>query len=235
MDLQQQSRPIKHDGFTLVELLIATSILMVVLGTAMYGYQLYQKQWQRNLSHIQQNYQQLRRFELVSSALHGIVPYMVRHKDGHSFYFLGREEGFTAVTTNPVFKPGFPAVIRVFREHNPDGSYRLVYEEASLSEAPLITPEQQLPFTHRLVVIEQEKSLTFSYYTQPDLLGSIELSDDGESAQIIYKWLTEHDALTAKTHPQRIIINISGFVWQLQVADRSRTLFNRASRELEAL
>lgn len=234
MEQTQQPRSVNSGGFTLVELLIATSILMVVLATAMYGYQLYQRQWQRNLSHIQHNYQQFRSFELVSSALQGIVPYMVRHQDSHSFYFLGKEEGFTAVTVNPVFTPGFPAVIRVFRERQTDGRYRLVYEEASLSGAALITPEQQLPFAHRLVFAEQQTSVVFSYYTQPDLINSIDVSDDGESAEIIYKWLNEHDALTAKTHPQLIMINISGFTWQLQVADRSRTLFNRAVKDLEA-
>lgn len=234
MDTSQQSHPVRNRGFTLVELLIATSILMIVLATAMYGYQLYQKQWQRNLSHIQHNYQQLRSFELLSAALQGIVPYMVKQKDSHSFYFLGREEGFTAVTISPVFKPGFPAVIRVFRERQPDGYYRLVYEEASLSEAPLVKPEQQLPFTHRLVVSEQEKSLVFSYYTQPDLQNSVQLNEDGEFGKIIYQWLPTHDALTAKTHPQRILINISGFAWQLSVADRSRTLFNRAIKDMEA-
>lgn len=233
MDSTKRIRRVAAAGFTLVELLIATSILLVVLATAMYGYQLYQAQWQRNLSKIDNGFQQLRRYDLVSTALHGIVPYMVASNQQQSFYFLGRTEGFTAVTVAPVFNPGAPAVIRVFKEIRPDGKYQLVYEEASLAEAPLVYAEQQLPFAHRLVVSEDQLSIEFSYFTETVLDINQRIDDAGNFLKTNYQWLPEHDALISRTHPVRVSINLSGFNWQLPVAERTQSLLNRSDRSLD--
>lgn len=238
MDSTKRIRRVAAAGFTLVELLIATSILLVVLATAMYGYQLYQAQWQRNLSKIDNGFQQLRRYDLVSTALHGIVPYMVASNQvaadqQQSFYFLGRTEGFTAVTVAPVFNPGAPAVIRVFKEIRPDGKYQLVYEEASLAEAPLVNAQQQLPFAHRLVVSEDQLSIEFAYYTEAVSDINQRIDENGNFLKTNYQWLPEHDALIKRIHPVQISINLSGFNWQLPVAERTQSLLKRSDRSLD--
>ena len=66
--------------------------------------------------------------------------------DRPGFYFLGREEGLTLVTSSPVFSPEQIAVIRVFREPASDGRWNLVYEEAPLTGVLLRRSDQTLPF-----------------------------------------------------------------------------------------
>src|SRR5690606_5510364 len=127
-------------------------------------YQLYTETWKRDLSRIDNTFAQFRYFELALDAMQAILPLAVTDSGARAYYFLGREEGFTAVTYAPVYHIGFPAVIRVFREQNDNGSFRLVYEEASLQHTVLKDAGQNLPFSYRQVVADNLTALTFSYY-----------------------------------------------------------------------
>ena len=138
-------------GFTLIELLIAMSIMLMMLVLAATAYQLYTDSWKRDLSKVEQRYQTFRGTELLLDAIQATLPLSVTNQGGRAYYFLGREEGFTAVTYAPIHQTGSPAVIRVFRELNDNGRFKLVYEEASLVNTVLKDADQVLPFSYRAV------------------------------------------------------------------------------------
>jgi prepilin-type N-terminal cleavage/methylation domain-containing protein len=230
---QKPYRKLNH-GFTLIELLIATSILLLMMSLAMLSYQLFQRSWQQELSSIRTHYQTFRTNDLVSEALHGVIPYLVRSEDQYGFYFLGKEEGFTAVTDSAVFAAGELAVFRLFRERQNDGRFQLVYEEALLKGIQLVDASQNLPFQHRMVVSRDQKFINFSYYTQPGLADGVRVDEMTGDVSIVLKWLQQHDGIQSKTHPQLVKIDLSGFAWQVQVPSRSTTLRNRLNAETEA-
>lgn len=233
MGQQKPNRKLNR-GFTLIELLIATSILLLMMSLAMLSYQLFQRTWQKELSHITESYQKLRTNEMISEALHGVIPYLVRQDEQYGFYFLGREEGFTAVTDSAVFAAGQPAVFRLFRERQNDGLYQLVYEEALLTDTQLVEATQNLPFEHRIIVSRDQKYVNFSYYTQPSLTGGVRVDEMTGDVSIVLQWLAAHDGINSKTHPQLIKVDLSGFAWQVQVPSRSTTLQNRLNAATEA-
>jgi prepilin-type N-terminal cleavage/methylation domain-containing protein len=219
-------------GFTLVELLIAMTIMLVMLVLAATAYQLYNDSWQRDLSKIERSYQSFRYHELMLDAMQGILPLAVTDQGSRAFYFLGREEGFTAVSYAPIFNSAYPAVIRVFRETNADGSYRLVYEEASLQHVVLKSAEQNLPFSRRQVIVNNVSELSFRYFGWKDIdLRMAAMGDINVSLREKPEWFEEYDSLSRRLHPQKIQIVIADFPLEFAIPDRSR--LNISIEEME--
>lgn len=219
-------------GFTLVELLIAMSIMLAMLVLAATAYQLYTDSWQRDLSKIEQTYQNFRYNELLLDAMQAALPLAVTDQGSLAYYFLGREEGFTAVTYSPIFSIGYPAVIRVFREVNDSGNYRLVYEEASLQHTLLKSAGQPLPFNKRKVIYSDLSSLEFSYYGWQDSTARMASFDEfNVNVDTSPRWFSEYDALSRRLHPQKIKIVMSGFTLEFTIPDRSRLTISREETE----
>ena len=219
-------------GFTLVELLIAMSIMLAMLVLTATAYQLYTDSWQRDLSKIERSYQNFRYNELLLDAMQAILPLAVTDQGSRAYYFLGREEGFTAVTYSPIFQSGYPAVIRVFRETNDDGSHSLVYEEASLQYVVLKSADQTLPFSRRQVILNDLSALSFSYFGWKDLdLKMAAMGDINVSLTEKPQWFEEYDALSRRLHPQTIKIVIADFALEFAIPDRSR--LNVSPEEIE--
>lgn len=214
---------VKQRGFTLIEMLISATLLMIVLGTAMYGYQLYMQFWHKEEAQQSIRFDSYRNSDLLYTALRGIVPYAVQRKQAYAFYFLGRDDGFTAVTQSPIFNPGALAVIRVFRETTTQGGLQLVYEEASLRSMLLIDAEQELPFSHRLVITTALTQLEFRYQQT-----SNEINDTfPEQLVRVRKWLPEFDGLLLGTHPTKIKLTVNSLVIDIEVPDRQNLLLQR--------
>lgn len=213
----------KQRGFTLIEMLISATLLMIVMGTAMYGYQLYMQFWHKEEAQQSIRFDAYRNSDLFYTAMRGIVPYAVQSDQIYAFYFLGRDDGFTAVTQSPIVNPGALAVIRVFREKAADGSFQLVYEEASLRAILLMDAEQELPFAHRIVIAKALPQLGFQYQQT-----SNEVNDAFPDQLVrVRKWLPQFDGLLLRTHPTKIQLNINSLVIDIEVSDRQNLLLQR--------
>ena len=218
-------------GFTLLELLISITILGLVIGLASFSFSLFTRHWEGPRSGFERAAGQAQRLDLVQRALTAALPWAVRDSDGRlGFYFLGREEGLTLVTASPVYTVGAPAVIRVFREPEGGGGYRLVYEEASLADTLLQDGSQTLPFRYRLVVLEGVRDLSFRYFGWESLQSRLQ-SDEGDVIQSP-RWWPDYDGLTRVEQPQRVGMRLGGFEAIFTMTDRSRALIDRATPQL---
>lgn len=212
-------------GFTLIELLITTSLLFMLLLIGGYAYQFFDLQWRKDLDRAKGAFSEFQQYELLSGALAGITPYLVNQDNSSGFYFLGDASGFTAYTQAPVFHQGAPAVIRVFREKQPDGLFQLVYEEASLQQTALIDGRQQLPFDYRLVLLKDLPSLSFSYYAQSHVDEmALEQTQD---IVWVYQWFDALDGMKVLKNPEQIQIDINGFLWRQSMPARANLLRSR--------
>lgn len=210
-------------GFTLVELLIAMAIMLTMLVLSGTAYQLYTETWKRDLSRIDSTFEQFRYSELLLDAMQAILPLAVTDSGMRAYYFLGREEGFTAVTYAPIYHTGYPAVIRVFREQNETGSYRLVYEEASLQHTVLKDAAQILPFSYRQVVADNLTALTFNYYGWDDINSRTNSAEafSGDFGKLP-QWHVKFDAFKRRIHPEKIKVTMADFSFEYTIANRDR-------------
>ena len=125
-------------GFTLIELLLSVAIMGLVIGIATYSFSLFTRHWDGRSWGFDSAIGSWQRLDLVVSALNNSLPWLVYSEKGElGYYFLGRDEGVTFISDSPVFAQKSAAVIRLFREQQVGGKWRLVYEEAPLSSQSL--------------------------------------------------------------------------------------------------
>lgn len=193
-------------GVTLVELLIAMAISTLIIGLATFSFSLFTRDWKGRTTGFDREAAQAQRLDLLTGALDAAVPWVVRGQRGrYGYYFLGRPEGLTLVSADPVFGGGAPAVIRVFRENDPDGKLQLVYEQASLAGMILSEADQILPFKNRMVVVKGLRKIEFRYYGWESMLDRVNVDADSGRKPV---WTTEFDGLRRMEHPLRVALDI---------------------------
>lgn len=193
-------------GVTLVELLIAMAISTLVIGLATFSFSLFTRDWKGRTTGFEREAAQAQRLDLLSGALEAAVPWLVRDQKGRfGYYFLGRPEGLTLISSDPVFGGGAPAVIRVFREYDADGKLQLVYEQASLLGVVLSNADQNLPFKNRMVIVKGLRKLDFRYYGWESMVDRVSADADAGRKPV---WTTEFDGLRRMEHPLRIALDI---------------------------
>ena len=214
--------PRKLSGFSLLEMLVAVVVLSMVIGISTYAYSMFIRQWDGHLGRFDEAQAQYQRLEWLAAALEDTLPYLVRDdKDEFGFYFLGRDEGLTSVTMSPIFGVGEPALIRVFREREESGAWRLVYEEAPFAGNVLAQADQRMDFRHRLVVARGLPRPEFRYFGPANLQSRIGLEDSPGAGQA---WFDEYDGLRRQYHPEKIELRVGTDVAVVDIPMRADAL-----------
>jgi len=217
-------------GFTLIELLISITILSLLVGLASYSFSLFSRHWTLPRANFARAAGQVQRLDLLSRTINDALPWIVKDNNGQpGFYFLGRDEGFTLVTASPIYAVGAPAVIRVFREPEGPGRWRLVYEEASLASVRLLRGAQNLPFERRLVVLEGLPAIAFRYYGWANLTERFASADFDVPPPP--RWSAEFDGLLRIQQPRRVALQLGEFETVFAMSERTRILLRRVTTE----
>lgn len=214
--------PHKLRGFSLLEMLVAVVVLSMVIGISTYAYSMFMRQWDGHLGRFDESQAQYQRLEWLATALQDTLPYLVRDDNNElGFYFLGRDEGLTSVTMSPIFGVGEPALIRVFREPEDSGIWRLVYEEAPFAGNVLAHADQRMEFRHRLVIARGLPRPEFRYFGWADLQSSMNLEDSLSTGRA---WFDEYDGLRRQFHPEKIELGLGRDVAVFEVPVRADAL-----------
>lgn len=218
-------------GFTLIEVLLALTIMSMTMVAGTYFFQFISNNWQKTKAEVAQAEERFYTWQLVTEALHGTVPKLVYPEAGSSvgsvgFYFLGRENGFTGVTLSSVQEPRNPAVYRLFVEDADGGeSLRLVYEEAVIDSFSLVHAEQELPFNYRAVVWRDLSSVKFTYTGWESYDVRMEQMVNETGFELIFDY-SDYDGISRRQHPLEITIRLDNFDWSLSVPDVSTELIS---------
>lgn len=227
-------------GFTLIEVLISTVLLSLLMLSASALYNYVSQNWQRNQHRYHKVIEHYKDWTLVQQSVNNTYPKLVypalpnKNKSQNQFpgfYFLGRDNGFTAITLQSVQQPGHSAVYRLFREPDPQNpsKWRLVYEEALLNTIILQHAEQELPFNFRRVLVSDLTDLSFHYKGWPSLNARLQQVSEFEVAEFSGDWVSSYDGLQSLQHPLEIKIAAQSFDWSVAIADEK----TRAQSNLE--
>jgi prepilin-type N-terminal cleavage/methylation domain-containing protein len=217
-------------GFTLLELLISVVILSMVIGLSTYSFSLFSGHW------VSREYDQLKSqgdyqlFQLLDRSITACLPWIVRTSNGDTgFYFLGRAEGMTFVTAQPIVEVDAPAVVRIFREPDGPGRYKLVYEEASIAGLTLSDASQVLPFKNRIVIARNLSNLNFRFYGWSSSAARAEAMS--AETGLVPGWQSTFDGLVGATHPDKLAIEIDEVTWTSDVPSTADLIIARMGIE----
>lgn len=159
------------EGFTLIELMIAVSILSMLLFTGSYSYGILTERWNKELGQFSASVKQAKHLELVQRALEGIQPFVVvDKKQTPSFFFIGAESNLLSVTRAGFFSGDFPEIFRLTSIKKDNGLFDLIYQAKSTKNFLLLGTEQSIEFDHQMTLFTDLEKVTFSYFGWESML-----------------------------------------------------------------
>lgn len=190
-------------GFTLVELLIAVTILSMLLLTASYSYSLIASRWDKDLGNYAETTQQAKSTELLLGVLSGVRSYVVRKSDlSPGFLFIGADDSLLAATTNGL-KGGDQEVFRLTVVSTENEKYDLVYQAVGVNQIPLVSASQEITFDFSTVLFKDAEQINFRYYGWPHLFDK---TDENSKAKLT--WQNRYSGLDAQYMPYKIAFEI---------------------------
>lgn len=220
-------------GFTLIETLVAMILLSLLMISGALAFDFFSQNWQRNKGLSDSTLERHHLLSLVQKVTQNTYAKAVQEGEGdYGFYFLGRENGFTAVSRISVQNPSASAVYRIFREPNGQGNYQLVYEEAVLQHSALVNANQELPFNFRRVLYSNISAIDFNYYGYASLTerNMTVAADMGDTYNL--EWFNDYDGMQRFLHPQAIQVDMNGFYWFIEVPDAVEEALSRYIRDV---
>ncbi|WP_286265486.1 PulJ/GspJ family protein [Thalassotalea atypica] len=158
----------KNSGFTLIELMLATSLLMMVLFSGYYAYSLYTQKWQKRVDTFWQGTQDGIAFDSINRMLASAMPYVIKNSQKKAeIYFKASSEEIEWVTASAIFSQDAALVnISVVQDGNLS---KLIYKEKPMQNFVLINENQintEAPefWVYQVTLLSDIKTINFSFY-----------------------------------------------------------------------
>lgn len=153
-----------NKGFSLVELLVSMTILIMVTLIGTYGYNLYARYWQKELGHYQTTFAQIRDVSRLHNIVTSIKPYIIKDAKGNAFhYFEGAQTVIRSVITSSLSNPDYPAIFEL-QVVDSGGVKSLLYKEKVMEEAPLLFESQIDDYDTQFKLLDNFSSITFEFF-----------------------------------------------------------------------
>ena len=151
-------------GFSLVELLIAMSLLLMITGLGTYGYGLYAKYWQQNVGHFESTMQELKGVSTLFQVLDKVKPYVLtKEKNSAYYYFEGSKSVIRSTTKSALSDPSNPAAFEL-KVIDIGGVQRLIYSETVFNALPPIRKQDIRTYDFEIILLEGFDNLFFEFY-----------------------------------------------------------------------
>ncbi|MCC2606156.1 type II secretion system protein [Planctobacterium marinum] len=154
----------KSTGFSLVELLITMTILIMVLFIGTMAYRQYSVYWHKEMGQFDEKLQTAKNIVQIHSIIKNIRPHMVKFEEnvwGH--YFEGASTLIRSVTEHAISQPGNAAIFEL--SVVADGESRtLVYREKPIVESPFFNYEADHQYTYEKRFDFRFDELQFEYF-----------------------------------------------------------------------
>ncbi|CAH9052716.1 hypothetical protein PSECIP111951_00675 [Pseudoalteromonas holothuriae] len=193
-------------GFTLVELLIAISILSGLLFVGNYSYQILAGRWQQELGQFH-NYQEFgRKLSLFNKTLAGIQPYVVRRVVNSNqqvgFLFEGNEQRLLSISKVGLIQQAYPEVFRLIVQEQDNGLFSLLYQAKSTQHFLLKYSDQNIDFQRSYILFQDLDEIKFNYLGWDNINQKSELKSVGRTPT----WRQSYSGLDSQQLPEEIAI-----------------------------
>lgn len=198
-------------GFTLIELMLATSLLMMVMFSGYYAYSLYSQKWQKRVQVFWRGTEHAIALDSLHKILASAHPYMVNGKgDKASVYFKGTNTSVSFISNSAIFSKG-PALVQLRLEGIPNSSHsNLVYQEQSIKENLVLDIEHQANWQHEIVLLANITDFNLSYYGWKSFQQAVE----NATSDLLFKdehrsWYQNHQSDISRILPEKVQVSFT--------------------------
>ncbi|WP_372767927.1 type II secretion system protein J [Pseudoalteromonas sp.] len=183
---------LKKSGFTLIETLLASSILMMVLYAGYLGYAQYSERWDKRVEYFWKQAGKNLGLSSLVRVIESTSPYIVTlNGNKKGIYFQASERKLSFVSDSPIFSNRSALVsVEVVDE---DDFQKIVYRETSLSSILFISAEQNVLWEYEVVIAEKLKHVRFSFLGWESLTAAIEAKQPEQKVKALPIWYNTHD------------------------------------------
>ncbi|WMN61213.1 prepilin-type N-terminal cleavage/methylation domain-containing protein [Pseudoalteromonas xiamenensis] len=175
----------KQIGFTLVELMISTSILMVVIFTGYYSYSLYSNSWEKRAGVFWQETNAGISIELLNKVISSCFPYIVESTNEpnlNTFLFQGTNDDITCISKEALFSSKEALVNIVF-----DGGEKSIYYRELPFDDYFLTkwPSKSFSWKHRILILGNVDKVNFRYFGYKGIEQAVDSNSDKAIGEVL--------------------------------------------------
>jgi len=195
----------KTKGFTLIELMLATSLLMIVMFSGYYAYSLYSQKWQKRVQSFWKSTEQAVALDMLNKISLGALPYIVScDSDISCVYFKGNSSHVSFVTKAAIYSAG-PALVELSLVPVSDGRVHLLYREQEIASRLILSLEHEVQWQHETVLLANISSVNFSFFGWESYsLASEQISNESVIVNDSRGWYQNHQASKSRLLPEII-------------------------------
>ena len=200
----------RTQGFTLLEMLIATTLLALVLTVGNTAFGLFTSRWGDRDDAFTARFEATRQTLVLQEVVDSLLPYVVQDEAGTArLYFEGNVNGFVAVAAQGLFRDDTECVVRLRLEQSADLTFRLLYEEWPLDQEQLRSAQQPIPFGPPLELAAGLAEARFDYFGWPSLAAQQAASEMSPGPRRpAPQWQSTFNALSADLMPWHIRLQL---------------------------
>ena len=188
-------------GFTLVELLIAISVLTMILAISYNYYATLSARWGSQLNEFDATAMDLRHQNILHVALKGVIPWIVvDSQNAPSFFFIGDDDQLLAISDRGIFDRERPEIFRLSVVQNEAGLKDLVYQAASTRNTVLVGTDQYIEFENEITLFRDLTKVSFGYYGWESL--------DAKSVGAGQRWYNAYSGIDRTMMPSIFLVTL---------------------------
>lgn len=192
-------------GFTLIELMIAISILSLLLFTGAYSYSLMSERWGKELGQFSNSAKTTKNLALIQGLLTGVTPFVVVDKKRKpSFFFIGANDSLLAVSNIGLFSNNYPEIFRLTTLKKENGLVDLIYQSESTERVLLTGTEQSIEFNKKIILFSDLNSVEFSYFGWKNIFIKNYRTETGAQK----KWFNNFSGIDKQLMPSLITLEL---------------------------
>ncbi len=201
----------KENGFTLIEVLISTTIIGLVVYLAFLAQSFFLNIWYSNKLLTYVAMEEYRVNSLLRSAIESVTEYSITDPESektgaHYPFFNANSTSVEFVTLSSVFFKGSAAAGRFFiKKNSEEKTLALIYEEAPLNAAYIQYQGDKIAYSRSMTIADKLSKVTFRYYGTWEIVWDDEL----EYYKTIKRWQNVYQGKDRKTTPDIIEISIA--------------------------
>ncbi|MFC3033084.1 prepilin-type N-terminal cleavage/methylation domain-containing protein [Pseudoalteromonas fenneropenaei] len=219
-------------AFTLVELLISTSIMMMVFFVGYYSYSLFSSSWGKRADAFWSVTDNGIGIEFLNRVLQSCSQYIVRGSASGNkpMYLFDGGRNYIYCVSNNGLVSSERSLIHIYHDNS---SQVLVYEEHALLQDLVVNwPQKDIVWDFKITLLENVNDFNISYFGFENMTQALRLSSDRQVVDLLENdselaSYSRHDPIIRQVMPLKVEVEI--FQFQGERKTNLLQVFNRFS------